>query len=62
MIMEEGNGPEQHGEGGRREELKGARAEHEETVPDVLLYQAYGWGSWRWCYDEKAQAPTTRAR
>jgi hypothetical protein len=43
LAVEEGGWPHQHEGGGRREELKGARAWYEEQVPDVL-YQLYGWG------------------
>lgn len=43
MAMKEGRWPQRHGEGGRREELKGAWAWYEEQVPDVLQ-QVYGWG------------------
>lgn len=43
MAVKERRGPQQHGGGGRREELKGAWAWYEDRVPDVLC-QLYGWG------------------
>jgi hypothetical protein len=67
MAVKERRGPQQHGGGGRREELKGAWAWYEDRVPDVLC-QLYGWGPLGGGHDgvvmdgRRLTAPTRHAR
>lgn len=63
MAVKERRRPQEHGGGGRREDLRGAWAWYEDRVPDVLC-QLYGWGplggSHGGCCDgRRLTAPTT---